>query len=143
MQREIEQYVNKCLICQKVKVEHQHPIDELKPFIKFYLEVRLHITASKKNAIQAIVNELTKPTRFLPIRDTQDVDRLAQLYIREIVRLHGIPVDLVSDRDQRFQPQFWQALRKAFGTTLNFSITLVISKLMDRLNKSVKFQKTC
>ena len=49
------------------------------------------------------------------------IERLAQLYVKEIVRLHGIPKDIVSDRDRRFQARFWQALQKAFGTKLNFS----------------------
>jgi len=43
------------------------------------------------------------------------------LYVKEIVRLHGIPLDIVLGRDQRFQARFWQALQKAFGAKLNFS----------------------
>jgi len=49
------------------------------------------------------------------------VERLAQLYVKEIVRLHGIPTDIVSDIDQRLQARFWLALQKALGTKLNFS----------------------
>ena len=47
---------------------------------------------------------------FLPIWDTWNVERLAQLYVKGIVRLHGIPTDIVSDRDQRFQAHFWLVL---------------------------------
>lgn len=81
----------------------------------------LPLSASKKNAIWVIVDRLTKSAHFLPIKDTWGVERLAQLYVKEIVRLHGIPSDIVSDRDQRFKARFWQALQKAFGTKLNFS----------------------
>ena len=81
----------------------------------------LPISASKKNAIWVIVDRLTNSTHFLPIHDTWGIERLAQLYVKEIGRLHGIPKDIVSDRDRRFQARFWQALRKAFGTKLNFS----------------------
>jgi len=53
--------------------------------------------------------------------DTWDVERLAQLYVKKIVWLHGVPADIVSDRDQRFQAHVWQAPQKAFGTKLNFN----------------------
>jgi len=49
------------------------------------------------------------------------MERLAQLYIKEIVRLYGIPIDIVSDRDERFQAPIWLALQKAFGIKLNFN----------------------
>jgi len=80
----------------------------------------LLLSASKKNAIWIIVNRLIISAHFLPIRDTWGVEKLAQLYVKELVRLHGIPLDIVSDRDQRFQTHFWQALQKAFGIKLNF-----------------------
>jgi len=50
-----------------------------------------------------------------------DVERLAQLYVNEIVRLHGIPANTVSDRDKRFRARFCQAPQKAFGIKLHFS----------------------
>ena len=62
-------------------------------------------------------------THFIPGKTTYRVDRWAQLYIREIVRLHGVPVSIVSDRDTRFTSQFWKSLQKALGTQLRFSTT--------------------
>lgn len=76
----------------------------------------LPFCASTKNVIWVIVDRLTKFAHFVPVHDTWGVKRLAQLNVKEMIRLHGIPKDIVSDRDQRFQPQFWQALQKAFGT---------------------------
>ena len=49
------------------------------------------------------------------------MDRLAELYVSEIVRLHGIPLSIVSDRDPRFPSRFWKELQSTFGTRLNFS----------------------
>ena len=49
------------------------------------------------------------------------MDRLASLYIKEIVRMHGVPVSIVSDRDPRFTSRFWHSLQKALGTKLSFS----------------------
>jgi len=70
----------------------------------------LPLSASKKNAIWVIVDQLTKSAHFLPIKDTWGVEKLAQLYVKEIVRLHRIPLDIVSDRNQRFQTHFRQIL---------------------------------
>ena len=66
----------------------------------------LPLSASKKNVIWVIVDQLTKSAHFLPIRDTWEVKKLAQLYVKEIVYLHRIPVDLVPNRDKRFQAPF-------------------------------------
>ena len=49
------------------------------------------------------------------------MDRLADLYVNEIVRLHGVPVLIVSDRDPWFTSRFWKELQSDFGTRLNFS----------------------
>ena len=49
------------------------------------------------------------------------MDRLADLYVNEIVRLHGVPVSIMSDRDPRFTSRFWKELQSAFGMRLNFS----------------------
>ena len=62
-----------------------------------------------------------KLAHFLPIEKTFPLNRLAKLYIEEIVRLHGIPASIVSNRDPRFTSRFWGALHKALGTQLKFS----------------------
>ena len=51
------------------------------------------------------------------------LNKLAELYIKEIVQLHGIPVSIISDRDPRFTSRFWGKLQEALGTRLNFSTT--------------------
>ena len=58
------------------------------------------------DAIWVIVDRLTKSAHFIPIRINYSLDQLAQLYIEEIVRLHGFPVSIVSDRDPRFTSRF-------------------------------------
>ena len=64
---------------------------------------------------------MTKTTFFLPIRMNYSLDQLAQFYVDEIVRLHGVPATIVSDRDPRFTSHFWGGVQKALGTRLNFS----------------------
>lgn len=62
-----------------------------------------------------------KSGHFLSIRMTLNMNQLAQLYVREIVRLHGLPASIVSDRDPRFTSRFWKSLHVVMGTKLNFS----------------------
>ena len=78
-------------------------------------------TPKKNDAIWVIVDQLTKSARFLPIRWGFTLEQLAKKYINEIVRLHGIPVSIVSDRDPRFTSRFWGSLQQALGTKLHFS----------------------
>ena len=68
-----------------------------------------------------IVDRLTKSARFLPINVEDSLEKLAQLYVDEIVRLHGVPVSIVSDRDPRFTSRFWPSLQAALGIRLHFS----------------------
>jgi len=66
----------------------------------------LPLSSSKKNSIWVIVDSLTKSAHFIPIHDTWGTERLAQLYVKEIIQLHDIPKYIVSDRDQRFHARF-------------------------------------
>ena len=68
-----------------------------------------------------IVDKLTKSAHFIPVRMDYSMDRLAELYVKEIVRLHGVPLSIVSDRDPRFTSRFWNELQSALGTRLNFN----------------------
>ena len=68
-----------------------------------------------------IVDRLTKTTHFIPGKSMYSVDKWAQLYLKEVVRLHGVPVSVVFDRDARFTSRFWKSLQEALGTQLKFS----------------------
>ncbi|KAL0295083.1 UNVERIFIED_CONTAM: Transposon Tf2-11 polyprotein [Sesamum angustifolium] len=84
--------------------------------------VGLPRTLRKHDAIWVIMDRLTKSAHFLPIRLGDSLDKLAELYVQEIVRLHGVPVSIVSNRDSRFTSRFWGSLQGALGTKLHFSI---------------------
>ena len=62
-------------------------------------------------------------SHFLAVRMTFTLERFFRLYIREIVRLHGVPVSIVLDRDPRFTTHFWKSFQKAMGTRLIMSTT--------------------
>nr|GFC10692.1 retrotransposon protein, putative, Ty3-gypsy subclass [Tanacetum cinerariifolium] len=78
-------------------------------------------TQRRHDAIWVVVDQLTKSAHFLPIRKDYSVSRLAEIFQQEIVRLHGTPSAIVSDRDPRFASRFWKGLQKAWGTRLKFS----------------------
>ena len=75
-------------------------------------------TSWKHDAIWVIVDRLTKSAHFLAVRMTFTMEEFCRLYIREIVRLHGVTVSIVLDRDPRFTTQFWKSFQKAMGTQL-------------------------
>ena len=114
-----------------MKAEHQKPAGKihLLPIpvwkwekITMDFVTGLPRTQRQHDAIWVIVDRLTKSTHFLPINVEDSLEKLAQLYVDEIVRLHGVPVSIVSDRDPRFTSRFWPSLQAALGTRLHFSI---------------------
>ena len=84
--------------------------------------VGLPLTGRKHDSVWVVVDRLTKSTHFLPVRTDYSLDKLIELYIKEIARLHGIHVSIISDRDPRFTLRFLGKLQEAVGTRLNFSI---------------------
>ena len=68
------------------------------------------------DAVWVIVDRLTKAAHFLPISMKYPPEKLAQLYLDEIIRLHGIPVNIIFDRDPQFGSQFWQKMPDMLGT---------------------------
>ncbi|GKE60152.1 putative reverse transcriptase domain-containing protein [Tanacetum coccineum] len=75
------------------------------------------------DTIWVIVDRLTKSAIFVPMRETDPLEKLARLYLKEVVARHGIPVSIICDRDPRFASRFWRTLQKALGTSLDMSTT--------------------
>ncbi|GJU92742.1 putative reverse transcriptase domain-containing protein [Tanacetum coccineum] len=130
MKRDIAEYVSRCLTCSKIKSEHQKPsgllqqpeIPEWKwEKITMDLVTKLPRRSSGYDTIWVIMDRLTKSAHFLPIREDYKMDKLARIYINEIVARHGVPVSIILDRDGRFASHLWQALQKALGTKLHMS----------------------
>ncbi|XP_024013310.1 uncharacterized protein LOC112087599 [Eutrema salsugineum] len=130
MKRDISAWISQCATCQQVKAEQMAPSGLLQnlplpewkwDMVTIDFVTGLPRTLDKKNAIWVIVDRLTKSAHFLPIKKTDGAEQLAQKYIDVIVRLHGIPVSIVSDRDPKFTASFWQAFQKALGTKVHLS----------------------
>ena len=132
MKRDVSEFVTKCMVCQRIKAEHQVPSRLLQPIripewkwdrITLDFLVGLPLTRRKHDSVWVVIDRLTKLDHFLSVRTDYSLDKLAELYIKEIVRLHGIPISIISDRDPRFTLRFWGKLQEALGTRLNFSTT--------------------
>jgi len=74
-----------------------------------------------RDTIWVFVDRLSKVVHFIPIRSTSRPTDLAPIYMRDVVRLHGVPRTIVSDRDAKFVSKLWDTLQKPFGTTLRMS----------------------
>ena len=85
--------------------------------------VRLPRTLRKFDAIWVIVDRLTKSAHFILVCTTYSSERLAEIYIREIVRLHGIPVSIISNRGTQCISRFWRAVQHELGTRVELSTT--------------------
>ncbi|GJX21434.1 putative reverse transcriptase domain-containing protein [Tanacetum coccineum] len=112
---DIATYVSKCLTYSKVKAEHQKPsgllvqpeIPEWKwEKITMDFITKLPKTANGYNTIWVIVDRLTKSPHFLPMRETDPMEKLMKLYMKEVVTRHEVPVSIISDRDGRFTSLF-------------------------------------
>src|SRR5919202_5139029 len=82
---------------------------------------KLPKTSSGYDTIWVIVDRLTKSARFIAIKETVPVEKLARIYVNEVVTRHGVPLSIISDRDGRFTSRFWKSLQECLGTRLDMS----------------------
>jgi hypothetical protein len=127
MKREIAKYVCECDTCQRVKASHLKASGTLQPLpillwkwedISMDFIVGLPNTSQKHDSIWVIIDRLTKTAHFLPVHTTSSVKRYAEVYLDQIVRLHGVPKTIISDRGAPFIARFWEQLQSALGTKL-------------------------
>ena len=113
-----------------MKFEHQKPGGQLQPLdipkwkwenITCDFVVGLPKTKRNNDAIWVVVDRLTKSAHFIPMSMTMSMQQLVKLYIDNIVKLHGMPISIVSDRDARFTSRIWKEFQNAMGTELKFS----------------------
>ena len=130
MKADIVNYVARCLECQQVKAKHRHPAGLLQPHaipeskwevISMDFIVGLPLTMRRHETIFVVVYTLTKSAHFIPMCMMYQAPEIARFFISEIVRLHGVPKWIISDRGSEFTGQFWTSFQDALGTQLKFS----------------------
>ncbi|KAF8045332.1 hypothetical protein N665_5167s0001 [Sinapis alba] len=111
MKTDVVEWVAKCPTCQLVKDEHQVPSGLLQNLpipewkwdnITMDFVSGFPTTRNRKDAVWVVVDRLTKSAHFIPIKNIDGVEPLVRVYMDEIVRLHGVPASIVSDRDPRW-----------------------------------------
>ena len=130
MKRYVGDFIRRCLTCQQIKAKHQKPAGLLHPLevvewkwdhVTMDFVTHLPRTPRSHEVVWVIVDRLTKSTHFLAVLMTFTLEEFYRLYIREIVRLHGVPVSIVLDRDPNFTTHFFNSFQKAIGTQLTMS----------------------
>jgi len=131
MKRDVAQYVVSCPTCQQSKYSNQHPAGLLQPIpipTRNWQQVTMDFVTGipttsnySYDMIMVVVDRLSKYAHFIPTYITCDGKDIATYFYDGIVRLHGVPESIISDRDVRFNSTFWQQLWSRLGTDIRLS----------------------
>ena len=130
MKNEVAEYIARCIECQQVKAEHQHPIGLLQPLpipnwkwevIDLDFITGLPKKQKQNDSIMVVVEKQSKETHFIPVKTNYKDVNIDDIFMKEIFRLHGIPKVIISNRDPKFIGNFQNSLFKGIDTKLKFS----------------------
>jgi hypothetical protein len=150
MKQSIAHYIAKCLECQQVKFEHRHLAGLLHPIqisewkwevISMDCITSLPKTTKQHDAIMVVVDKLSKAAHFVPIQSTYKSIDVANVFMKEIFRLHGLLKTIISDKDVKFTSNLWKKLFVGLETKLVFSTTYYpqTDGQTERVNKVLEY----
>ena len=115
MKKDMAEYISKCMKCQHIKVEHQHPTGLLQPLrvpewkwevISMDFITGLPMTWRQHDSIMVVVDKFTKAAHFIPMKSMHKIDDIANIFMKEIFKLHGLLKAIISDQDPKFTSNF-------------------------------------
>ena len=130
LKKDVAKYLAQCIECQQVKAKHRHPAGLLHPLpipewkwetISMDFITGLLTSTKHNDAIMVVVDKLSKYSHFIPVKSTCKVIDIAQVFMKEVFRLHGMPREIISDRDTKFTSKFYKSLMVGLETKLLFS----------------------
>ena len=151
MKADIVNLVTRCLECQQVRAELRHPTGLLQPHaipeskwevIFMDLIVGLLLMARRHDSIFVVVDTLTKSSHFIPVCTTYQAPDIARVFISQIVRLHGVPKKIISDRGSVFTGRFGRVSKRPWEPSLTL-VLHITQRRMGRQNVRTKPWKTC
>jgi hypothetical protein len=153
MKSQIRDYVRCCRVCQQAKPERTLPAGLLQPlpipsepWEMATMDFIDGLPQSRQfNCILVVVDKLSKYAHFIPLRHPYTASKVAEAFVDNIYKLHGMPKSLVSDRDPVFTSQFWKSVFQATGTQLRLSTANhpETDGQTERVNQSIECYLRC
>ena len=151
MKLDVENFVKQCQICQQAKHEHTHParlLQQLPIPQGAWQDLSMDfveglLTSENSNAILVVVDWFSKYSHFIPLKHPFTAPSVARLVPDHVVKLHGMPRSIVSDRDKVFSSSFWKTLFSLSDTKLLMSIAYHLQMTVRQSRLTNAWRCTC